>query len=235
MTALFADLARSTAIGEKARSGSRARHGRAVLRARHARDRGARRDRREVQRRRGDGRFRHADWPTRTIPNGQCARRSRSGRRCAIADAQERTGSTAGADRHRVGRGRGGRSVRRRDDGHGRRDEHRGAARAAGRAGRDRRSAPALASRCATWSRPSRWASSACAATSAAVAGWRVTGIAAEVGRPRGVPGLEAPLTGRDEELAAAARCGTPRKAGEQGRALHDPGRARRWQEPAGP
>ncbi len=35
----------------------------------------------------------------------------------------------------------------------------------------------------------------------AAVQGWRVQGIAAEVGRPRGLPGLEAPLTGRDEEL----------------------------------
>jgi len=32
-------------------------------------------------------------------------------------------------------------------------------------------------------------------------AGWRVTSISTEVGRPRGVPGLEAPLTGRDEEL----------------------------------
>ena len=30
---------------------------------------------------------------------------------------------------------------------------------------------------------------------------WRVTAISSEVGRPRGVPGLEAPLTGRDEEL----------------------------------
>jgi class 3 adenylate cyclase/tetratricopeptide (TPR) repeat protein len=32
--------------------------------------------------------------------------------------------------------------------------------------------------------------------------GWRVTAVAEEVGRPRGVPGLEAPLTGRDEELS---------------------------------
>ncbi|MEA2676085.1 MAG: hypothetical protein QOJ81_226 [Chloroflexota bacterium] len=31
--------------------------------------------------------------------------------------------------------------------------------------------------------------------------GWRVKDIASDVGRPRGVPGLEAPLTGRDEEL----------------------------------
>ena len=36
---------------------------------------------------------------------------------------------------------------------------------------------------------------------SATVAGWRVTSISSEVGRPRGVPGLEAPLTGREEEL----------------------------------
>jgi class 3 adenylate cyclase/tetratricopeptide (TPR) repeat protein len=35
----------------------------------------------------------------------------------------------------------------------------------------------------------------------AALRGWRVTAIADEVGRPRGVPGLHAPLTGRDEEL----------------------------------
>ena len=33
------------------------------------------------------------------------------------------------------------------------------------------------------------------------VAGWRVEAVAKEVGRPRGVAGLEAPLTGRDEEL----------------------------------
>ncbi|MEP7379468.1 MAG: AAA family ATPase [Chloroflexota bacterium] len=31
--------------------------------------------------------------------------------------------------------------------------------------------------------------------------GWRVLDVASEVGRPRGLPGLEAPLTGRDEEL----------------------------------
>ena len=35
----------------------------------------------------------------------------------------------------------------------------------------------------------------------AALHGWRVTVIAEEVGRPRGVPGLHAPLTGRAEEL----------------------------------
>ncbi|HUG47850.1 MAG TPA: AAA family ATPase, partial [Candidatus Limnocylindria bacterium] len=35
----------------------------------------------------------------------------------------------------------------------------------------------------------------------ATLAGWRVSEISAEVGRPRGVPGLQAPLTGRDEEL----------------------------------
>jgi class 3 adenylate cyclase/tetratricopeptide (TPR) repeat protein len=34
------------------------------------------------------------------------------------------------------------------------------------------------------------------------IRGWRVTSVSSEVGRPRGVPGLEAPLTGRDEELA---------------------------------
>ena len=34
------------------------------------------------------------------------------------------------------------------------------------------------------------------------IEGWRVTTISTEVGRPRGVPGLEAPLTGRNEELA---------------------------------
>lgn len=33
------------------------------------------------------------------------------------------------------------------------------------------------------------------------LAGWRVSAVASDVGRPRGVPGLEAPLTGRDEEL----------------------------------
>ena len=51
----------------------------------------------------------------------------------------------------------------------------------------------------------------------ATVAGWRVTSIASEVGRPRGVPGLEAPLTGRDEELNllldAARRAQQGRKA----------------------
>jgi tetratricopeptide (TPR) repeat protein len=51
----------------------------------------------------------------------------------------------------------------------------------------------------------------------ATVAGWRVTSIASEVGRPRGVPGLEAPLTGRDEELNllldAARRAQQERKA----------------------
>lgn len=35
----------------------------------------------------------------------------------------------------------------------------------------------------------------------AGLSGWRVTAVSAEVGRPRGVPGLQAPLTGRDEEL----------------------------------
>jgi class 3 adenylate cyclase/tetratricopeptide (TPR) repeat protein len=49
------------------------------------------------------------------------------------------------------------------------------------------------------------------------VAGWRVDSIASEVGRPRGVPGLQAPLTGRDEELAllldAARRSQRERKA----------------------
>jgi class 3 adenylate cyclase/tetratricopeptide (TPR) repeat protein len=51
----------------------------------------------------------------------------------------------------------------------------------------------------------------------ATVAGWRVKSIASEVGRPRGVPGLEAPLTGRDEELNllldAARRAQQGRKA----------------------
>jgi len=32
--------------------------------------------------------------------------------------------------------------------------------------------------------------------------GWRLLSVAQDVGRPRGVPGLQAPLTGRDEELA---------------------------------
>lgn len=49
------------------------------------------------------------------------------------------------------------------------------------------------------------------------IAGWRVLSIASEVGRPRGVPGVEAPLTGRDEELAllldAADRARRERKA----------------------
>jgi class 3 adenylate cyclase len=36
----------------------------------------------------------------------------------------------------------------------------------------------------------------------AALTGWRVTSVADEVGRPRGVPGLQAPLTGRDDELS---------------------------------
>ncbi|MDP8905309.1 MAG: AAA family ATPase [Chloroflexota bacterium] len=51
----------------------------------------------------------------------------------------------------------------------------------------------------------------------AGVASWRVTSISTEVGRPRGVPGLEAPLTGRDEELNmlldAARRARQERKA----------------------
>ena len=51
----------------------------------------------------------------------------------------------------------------------------------------------------------------------APIAGWRVTGIGSEVGRPRGVPGLQAPLTGRDEELAllldAADRADREKKA----------------------
>jgi class 3 adenylate cyclase len=50
----------------------------------------------------------------------------------------------------------------------------------------------------------------------APVAGWRILGISADVGRPRGVRGLEAPLTGRDEELAmlldAARRAQQERK-----------------------
>jgi class 3 adenylate cyclase/tetratricopeptide (TPR) repeat protein len=37
---------------------------------------------------------------------------------------------------------------------------------------------------------------------------WRVHGISAEVGRPRGVPGLEAPMTGRDEELSLLVDAG---------------------------
>lgn len=49
------------------------------------------------------------------------------------------------------------------------------------------------------------------------VSGWRVSGIASEVGRPRGVPGLESPMTGRNEELAmvldAARRALSGRKA----------------------
>ena len=47
--------------------------------------------------------------------------------------------------------------------------------------------------------------------------GWRVTAVATDVGRPRGVPGLQAPLTGRDEELAmlmdAARRASNEKKA----------------------
>ncbi|HWH23965.1 MAG TPA: AAA family ATPase, partial [Candidatus Limnocylindria bacterium] len=35
----------------------------------------------------------------------------------------------------------------------------------------------------------------------ATLAGWRISAVSDEVGRPRGVPGLSAPLTGRDEEL----------------------------------
>jgi hypothetical protein len=50
-----------------------------------------------------------------------------------------------------------------------------------------------------------------------AVKGWWVTAVASEVGRPRGVPGLQSPLTGRDEELAllldAAGRAERERKA----------------------
>jgi class 3 adenylate cyclase/tetratricopeptide (TPR) repeat protein len=49
------------------------------------------------------------------------------------------------------------------------------------------------------------------------VAAWRVSGVASEVGRPRGVPGLESPMTGRHEELAmvldAARRSQTGGKA----------------------
>jgi predicted ATPase len=52
---------------------------------------------------------------------------------------------------------------------------------------------------------------------SAPVPGWKVSAVSADVGRPRGVPGLEAPLTGRDEELAlmldAADRAKRERKA----------------------
>ena len=51
----------------------------------------------------------------------------------------------------------------------------------------------------------------------ASVAGWRVKSIVGDVGRPRGVPGLQAPLTGRDEELAsllnAADRASREKKA----------------------
>jgi hypothetical protein len=47
--------------------------------------------------------------------------------------------------------------------------------------------------------------------------GWRVASISADVGRPRGVPGLRAPLTGRAEELNllldAGRRALTGRKA----------------------
>ncbi len=51
----------------------------------------------------------------------------------------------------------------------------------------------------------------------ATLAGWRVLSVSEDVGRPRGVPGLQAPLTGRDEELAllldAARRAEHERKA----------------------
>ncbi|HYI22970.1 MAG TPA: AAA family ATPase, partial [Candidatus Limnocylindrales bacterium] len=51
----------------------------------------------------------------------------------------------------------------------------------------------------------------------AALKGWRVGSVATEVGRPRGVPGLQSPLTGRDEELTmlldAADRAERERKA----------------------
>ncbi|MGI8929219.1 MAG: AAA family ATPase [Candidatus Limnocylindrales bacterium] len=50
-----------------------------------------------------------------------------------------------------------------------------------------------------------------------ALAAWRVSEIASEVGRPRGVPGLEAPMTGRQDELAmlldSARRALSGRKA----------------------
>ena len=58
----------------------------------------------------------------------------------AIREGSEPT-AIAGAHRDRVGRGRRGRPVRRRDDGDRRRDERGRAARAAGRTRRDRRSA----------------------------------------------------------------------------------------------
>jgi class 3 adenylate cyclase/tetratricopeptide (TPR) repeat protein len=52
----------------------------------------------------------------------------------------------------------------------------------------------------------------------ASIKGWRVASIATDVGRPRGVPGLEAPLTGRGEELTvllgAARRSQIGKKAG---------------------
>lgn len=46
--------------------------------------------------------------------------------------------------------------------------------------------------------------------------GWRITGVAEEVGRPRGVPGLHAPLTGRDEELAMLIDAGGRAKQEEK-------------------
>ena len=48
------------------------------------------------------------------------------------------------------------------------------------------------------------------------LAGWRVTGIASEFGRPRGVLGLEAPLTGRNEELAMLLDAGRRAKQGNK-------------------
>ena len=130
VTALFADLARSTWHGRVARPGGGARHRRPVLRAVLARE-----WRRAAGRSRSSAAMR--SWPssacrrrTRTIRSGPCAPRSRSATASANRRGDASDGMSPGAHRDRVGRGRGGRSVRWRDDGDRRRDERGGAPRA---------------------------------------------------------------------------------------------------------
>ena len=67
----------------------------------------------------------------------------------------------------------------------------------------------------------------------ARVPGWRVQSVSADVGRPRGVPGLEAPLTGRNEELAALLDAAAAPNSERKAALFTDLRRAGRGQEPA--